>query len=73
MVTAAVKDNMELAAAQVATGRPILQQAWAGKVAALLARVGVEIDLAEGPSPPSQFSSEIEGTGQGTTSRGASK
>ena len=64
VVTAAVKDNMELAAAQVATGRPILQQAWAGKVAALLARVGVDIDLAEGPSPPSQFSSEIEGAGR---------
>ena len=42
VVTAAVKDTIELAAAQVAAGRPtLLQQTWAGKGAALLSSVGV--------------------------------
>ena len=58
VLTAAVKDNMDLAASETT---PILQQAWAGTFAAILVRVRVQIELV---GDASRFVSEIEGAGR---------
>ena len=54
-MAAAVKDNMALAAGQVAGGCAVQQQAWAGKMAALLSTVGVNVDLTAGPLEPTEY------------------
>jgi hypothetical protein len=62
MLAAAVKDNMQLAAAQRVAGTPVERQSWAGKMVALLEKYGVTTDLTAGPSVPTTFESEIEGS-----------
>ena len=67
VLTAAVKDNMDLAASETT---PILQQAWAGTFAALLVRVRVQIELV---GDASRFVSEIEGAGREQAASGGAR
>ena len=67
VLTAAVKDNMDLAASETT---PILQQAWAGTFGAILVRVRVQIELV---GDASRFVSEIEGAGREQAASGGAR
>ena len=62
ILTAAVNDNLKLAATQSAAGVVVQQQAWAGKAAAFLDGLGIEVDLEGAPAAPEVAPLTIEAT-----------
>ena len=66
ILAVALKDNMQLAAQQRQEGMAVDQQAWAGKVAALLATLDIDVDLTAVPVALDMPPIIVQSAGQAT-------
>ena len=66
ILAVALKDNMQLAAQQRQEGMAVDQQAWAGKVAALLATLDINVDLTAVPVALDMPPIIVQSAGQAT-------